>query len=67
MNAYDIVETLRRHRARKGQAQNEVASRVGIGARNLRRYEYGEQLPRLDTLVAWCEELGMVLEIRPAR
>ena len=52
-----MAEVLRRRRAELGMSQSELAAAAGIDARQIRRYEAGEQQPVLSVAVAIAEAL----------
>jgi transcriptional regulator with XRE-family HTH domain len=52
-----MSEVLRRRRAELGMSQSELAAAAGIDARQIRRYEAGEQQPVLSVAVAIAEAL----------
>jgi phage repressor protein C with HTH and peptisase S24 domain len=53
-----LPEVLKRQRASKGMAQQDVASAIGKSLRSYQYYEEGENMPRHETLV----KLGKTLE-----
>jgi len=53
----DMGEVLRRRRAELGMSQAELAAAAGVDARQIRRYESGEQQPVLSVAVAIADAL----------
>ncbi|SBW21139.1 hypothetical protein FDG2_1917 [Candidatus Protofrankia californiensis] len=54
-----MSEVMRRRRAELGLSQADLATRVGVDRRQIRRYEAGEQQPLLSVGVAIAEVLGV--------
>jgi len=57
-----LGERIRRLREAMGLSQDELAKRAGIGRVTLSRIENGEQSPRLSTLEALAQALGISIE-----
>jgi transcriptional regulator with XRE-family HTH domain len=54
-----MAEVIRRRRAELGMSQRELAEAAGVDARQIRRYETGEQQPLLTAAVAIADALGI--------
>jgi transcriptional regulator with XRE-family HTH domain len=59
MSCMDMGEVLRSRRAELGMSQAELATAAGVDARQIRRYESGEQQPVLSVAVAIADALGI--------
>ncbi len=57
----DIAGVIRQRRAELGLSQAELAAKVGIDSRQIRRYEAGEQQPVLSAAVALAKALDISL------
>jgi transcriptional regulator with XRE-family HTH domain len=57
MRCMDMGEVLRQRRAELGLSQAELAAAAGVDARQIRRYESGEQQPVLSVAVAIADAL----------
>jgi transcriptional regulator with XRE-family HTH domain len=57
MDVGGIGEVLKRRRAELGMSQGELAAAAGVDARQIRRYEAGEQQPVLSVAVAIADAL----------
>ena len=57
MEGVDMGEVLRQRRAELGMSQAELATAAGVDARQIRRYETGEQQPVLSVAVAIADAL----------
>jgi transcriptional regulator with XRE-family HTH domain len=55
----EISEVIRRRRAELGMSQADLAAAAGVGARQIRRYEAGQQQPVLSAAVAIADALGI--------
>lgn len=60
--ATDLRDVLRRRRAELGLSQAELASRLGVDRRQVRRYETGESQPTLVAARALATALGITLD-----
>ncbi|SOE01828.1 helix-turn-helix domain-containing protein [Caenispirillum bisanense] len=58
-----VLADLRRARAASGFTQAEVATRLGIHMRTLRRWENGEGDPPAGMLFRWAAAMGVVLTV----
>jgi transcriptional regulator with XRE-family HTH domain len=58
-----VLADLRRARADSGLTQAEVAARLGIHMRTLRRWENGEGDPPAHMLFRWATAVGVVLKV----
>lgn len=59
MTYVDFSEVIRRRRAELGLSQAQLAMAVGVDARQIRRYESGEQQPLLSVAVAIADALDI--------
>jgi transcriptional regulator with XRE-family HTH domain len=55
----EMSEVIRRRRAELGLSQADLAAAAGVGARQIRRYEAGEQQPVLSAAAAIADALGI--------
>jgi transcriptional regulator with XRE-family HTH domain len=55
----DMAEVIRRRRAELGLSQADLAKAAGVDARQIRRYEAGQQQPVLSVAVAIANALGI--------
>ena len=58
-----VLADLRRARAASGLTQAEVAARLGIHMRTLRRWENGEGDPQAGMLFRWAAVVGVVVTV----
>lgn len=58
-----VLADLRRARAASGLTQAEVAARLGIHMRTLRRWENGESDPPAHMLFRWAAFVGVVVKV----
>lgn len=56
-----MSEVIRQRRTERGLSQTDLAARAGVDARQIRRYEAGEQQPVLSVAAAIAEALGISL------
>src|SRR4051794_7555841 len=54
-----MSEVIRRRRADLGMSQGDLARVAGVDARQIRRYEAGEQQPLLSVAIAIADALGI--------
>ena len=54
-----VAARIKSERARLGLTQRQAAAILGVAQASYRQYEGGVSLPRLDTLFALVEALGM--------
>src|SRR4051794_4927557 len=59
MGGVEISEVIRRRRTELGMSQAQLAAAVGVDARQIRRYESGEQQPLLSVAVAIADALNI--------
>lgn len=59
MDRVEISEVIRRRRSELGMSQAQLAAAVGVDARQIRRYESGEQQPLLSVAVAIADALNI--------
>jgi transcriptional regulator with XRE-family HTH domain len=57
----DLGEVIRAHRTRLGMSQADLAAAAGVDARQIRRYEAGEQQPLLTAAAAIAAAPGIPL------
>ena len=62
-----IGQLIRDARASRGLSQDALAERAGISQPSLSQIETGDTTPRLETLDAIADALGMTAEIRLIR
>ena len=64
MSESELIGQLRGHRRRLGLSQQNVADRMGHGARSIvSDLENGQRAPVLSTLLAWTNALGLRLTL----
>jgi len=56
------ADVIRTHRQRRGWSQQQLADAVGVGLRQINRWESGEQIPSLAVSVKLAEALGVSLK-----
>src|SRR5690242_12735897 len=54
-----MSEVIRQYRTERGMSQRDLAEAAGVDARQIRRYEAGEQQPLLSVAVAIADALRM--------
>jgi transcriptional regulator with XRE-family HTH domain len=59
MDGVEFSEVIRRRRTELGMSQAQLAAAVGVDARQIRRYEGGEQQPLLTVAVAIADALNI--------
>jgi len=62
MTAMEMAEVIRRRRNDLGMSQGDLATRVGVDTRQIRRYESGETQPTLPVASAIARALGISLD-----
>ena len=63
MTTYDIVETIKKYMYKRGITQNELASRLGITQANVSSTLSGKRDIRLNTLITYCDAIGLEIKI----
>lgn len=64
---YDFIAAVVKARAERGWSQADLARELGLPRSAISRLEAGDTDPRLSTVVAVCNALGLPLRIGPAR
>lgn len=62
MGVVDMNEVIRRRRLELGMSQAELATKVGVDKRQIRRYEAGETQPALTIAIGIAKVLGISVE-----
>jgi transcriptional regulator with XRE-family HTH domain len=58
-----FLDVLREERERRGLKHKDIAAKTGIPDHSLRRWEKGEQRPRLQSAIRLAAELGYRVEL----
>jgi transcriptional regulator with XRE-family HTH domain len=57
------VAQLVQEREKRGITVAQLASTLGCSHANVREWEIGEHMPRVETLIRWAEALGRELQL----
>ena len=63
----DVRLTLRRMRECSGMSRDEMAKRLDVSEKTIKRIEGGERSPRLDELTDWADICGYSLRLEVTR
>lgn len=63
MSAAEIIAFLKERRLKKKISIRRLAAATGVDRRTIDDNEMGIYKPRLDTLIAWVEELNCRIEV----